>query len=382
MKAAFWISLAVVVYTYLAYPLLVLLMSRWFAARESSSAGEFQQSATLILAVRNEARAIVRRVTELLDHMDRMPRCDELIVVSDGSSDDTVTLLDGFSDSRLRTIILPSNVGKAAAVSKAADVARNEILVFADVRQRWEPETLSHLLSHFATPKVGGVSGELVLESGVGGAQPVGLYWKYEKWIRRAESALHSTVGVSGCVAAVRKALFKPIPSGTILDDVYWPMNVVMQGYRVLHDERAVAVDRLPEQVEAEFRRKVRTLSGNFQLLQLMPGLLLPWRYPTWWQFMSHKVARLLVPWALIIMLLASGFSQGAFYQGIFWLQIAGLALAATSLMARNVVPIPGAGALGAFVMLNFAAFIAFWVWVKGGSASVWNQTGYHGSNK
>ena len=86
----------------------------------------------------------------------------------------------------------------------------------------------------------------------------------------------------------MRRELFRPIPRGTILDDVYWPLQVAMQGYRVVHDERAAAFDRLPERTADEFRRKVRTLAGNFQLVARLPAVLLPWRNPVWLQFLSR----------------------------------------------------------------------------------------------
>ena len=89
------------------------------------------------------------------------------------------------------------------------------------------------------------------------------MYWKFEKWIRRTESQLYSMVGATGAISAVRRELFRPVPAGTLLDDVYWPLQVAMQGYRVVHDSRAKAYDRLPGRVKDEFRRKVRTLAGN-----------------------------------------------------------------------------------------------------------------------
>src|SRR5215470_5324190 len=97
-----------------------------------------------------------------------------------------------------------------------------------------------------------------------------GLYWRFAKWLRQKESLIHSQVGVSGAIAAVRRELFRPIPHGTLLDDVYWPLQVAMQGYRVVHDDRARAFDRLPENPRDEFRRKVRTLAGNFQLARML----------------------------------------------------------------------------------------------------------------
>ena len=139
------------------------------------------------------------------------------------------------------------NSGKAVALSEACALARHDFLVFADARQTWSTKALKLLLENFTDPTIGAVSGDLIVSSGRGALEGVGLYWKYEKWIRKQESRFHSMVGVTGAICAVRRELFQPIPQGTILDDVYWPLQVAMQGYRVIHDERACAFDRLPE---------------------------------------------------------------------------------------------------------------------------------------
>ena len=127
----------------------------------------------------------------------------------------------------------------------------------------------------------------------------VGLYWRYEKQIRRDESATGSVVGATGAIYAMRRSLWQPLPHDTILDDVLTPMRCVMAGYRVVFEERACAFDRTAPDANAEGRRKLRTLAGNYQLLWLEPRLLLPWRNPLWLQFVSHKVGRLLVAYAL-----------------------------------------------------------------------------------
>ena len=210
---------------------------------------------------------------------------------------------------------------------------------------------LARLVENFADPAIGAVSGDLVLESAPGVLAGVGLYWRFEKWLRKQESRLGSQVGVTGAISAVRRPLFQPIPPGTLLDDVYWPMRVVLQGYRVVHDERAKAFDRLPEMPRDEFRRKVRTLAGNFQLLTLLPvAALFPWSNRVWWQWLSHKLMRLAVPWALLGMLISCVFLTEDIYQIFLWLQLAGYGVGLLGLIpplgrsvrllgARRVIP-------------------------------------------
>ena len=171
----------------------------------------------------------------------------------------------------------------------------------------------------------------------------VGLYWRYETWLRWQESLVFSAVGVTGAISAVRRHLFRPIPPGTILDDVYWPLRVTMQGFRVVHDRRARAFDRFPDRVEDEFRRKVRTLSGNYQLLRRFPDVVRPGRNPVWFQFLSHKVMRLAVPWALLVLLASSLMLEAPLYRAALGVQLAfyllGLAGLVRGVATRPVSP-------------------------------------------
>lgn len=309
MEIWLWLCVGLIAYAYLGYPLLLAILSR-LAARRLSFRGPVPREVAVVVAAHNEGERIERRLDELTELMAASSLDGEIIVVSDGSTDNTAALARAHSarfgcggrrlGCAVHVLELPAKGGKAAAVSAGCAVATRPIIVFADTRQAWDPNALTRLLENFADAKVGAVSGELIVGTEPGLLSGVGLYWGYEKWIRVQESRLHSTVGVTGAISAVRQELFRPIPAGTILDDVYWPLQVAMQGYRVVHDRQARAYDRLPERPGDEFRRKVRTLSGNFQLLTRLPAALLPWRNPVWFQFFSHKLLRLAVPWALL----------------------------------------------------------------------------------
>src|SRR5207247_2276524 len=148
---------------------------------------------------------------------------------------------------------------------------------------------------------------------------------------------------------------------------------------RVVHDERAIAYDRLPDNPRDEFRRKVRTLAGNFQLMTLLPASLLPWRNPVWWQWLSHKLLRLAVPWALVGMLVTSYFRYGWCYQAAFWLQVAGYGWAFVGFIPGIGAKAPLAGAAASLVILNAAAFLAFWVWISGRAGRSWSKVNYKG---
>lgn len=320
MDGVFWGSACVILYTYAGYP---LLLAAWARLRPCPArAASFEAvrdwpSVSIILAARNEAARLPARLSNLLDLT--YPGAREIVVVSDGSTDGTaeavraVLASRGAGDDAVRLIERPAG-GKPLALNAGVEAASGEILVFADARQRFSSDALLHLVANFTDERVGGVTGQLVLDCEASGqadstvADGVGLYWKYEKWLRRKESAVWSTLGATGAIYALRRRLWRPLPAETLLDDVLAPMRAVLAGYRIVFEERAVAWDRTSPDGEAESRRKTRTLAGNYQILGQEPRLLLPVVNPVWLQYVSHKIGRLVVPWALLTLFVSNMF--------------------------------------------------------------------------
>jgi len=325
MTIAFWLSVAFVLYAYVGYPALLAVWARVRHGVRSqvsdngSQPSEFANrdsrfttpGVSVIVAARNEARRLPERIANLLASDYPLDRI-QIIVASDGSTDDTAAALAPYRD-RVTLLLLPPR-GKAAALNAAVLHARHPILVFADARQRFAPDAIRRLVAAFSQSGVGAVSGELVIDceadqdaaehSTIGDG--VGAYWKYEKWIRRNEACVGSSIGVTGAIYAMRRWLWQPLPADAILDDVLGPMRIVQRGYRVHFEPGARAFDRTASDASAELRRKTRTLAGNFQLLRYEPRLIVPGRNPVWLQFVSHKLARLMVPYALIALLVSS----------------------------------------------------------------------------
>jgi cellulose synthase/poly-beta-1,6-N-acetylglucosamine synthase-like glycosyltransferase len=378
MSAAvcFCLCLACVAYPYLLYPLMLAGLA-WLRGRPARAGAGGPRSVSFVVCAYNEARSVGRRIAELVELIDSSEVEGEVILVCDGSTDATAAAARRHAGRPVRVLELPGRLGKAVALSQGAALARHDILIFADVRQTWDGLALRRMLENFADPEVGAVSGDLRLRGADGVLQGVALYWRYEKLLRQLEGRLWSVVGVTGAISAVRRELFTPLPSGTLLDDVYWPLRVAMQGYRVVHDPRALAYDRLPARARDEFRRKVRTLAGNFQLLGLLPAALLPWRNPIAWQFLSHKVARLAVPWALLVLAALTPALPGRVYRMALGLQLAGYALGLAGLWPALARQSRLASAAASFLVLNGAAWLAFWVWLTGRSGQVWDKVPY-----
>lgn len=388
--AAVWLFAACVgfiAYTYAGYPLLIAAWARLRPKPVDRDAAH-RPSVAIVLACHNEAGNIERRVANLLEQ-DYPAERVELIAVSDGSTDATPDILRRLADEhdRLHAVILEANGGKAVALNAGIAAARNELIVFADARQHFRPDVVARLAENFADPAVGSVSGELILREdndgeagGDGGvAQQVGLYWRYEKAIRRAESQAGSMLGATGAIYAIRRELYRPLPAGTLLDDFLTPMRIVLAGRRAVFDGRAVAEDRVSTRAGQEYRRKVRTLAGNYQAVAFEPALLWPWSNPTtWFQLWSHKLFRLLVPFAMLgalatslallpgsVLFAAAAAAQLAFYDLAFigWQ------------CERRGRPIPWkvASLAWTFVALNTAAAAGLWVWLRGADR-VWKK--------
>jgi cellulose synthase/poly-beta-1,6-N-acetylglucosamine synthase-like glycosyltransferase len=316
------------------------------------------------MAVRNEEKALPAKLDNLrcLDY----PKSRvQIIVVSDGSSDGTTSILREHSGT-LESIILEKPCSKATALNEASKRAAGEILVFTDVRQMIDANAISELTACFSDSEVGGVSGELMLEGDADSpSNGLGTYWNVEKLVRRLESASGSVIGTTGALYAVRRELFEEIPPATILDDVVIPMNVVRRGNRIIFQASAIARDRLFTDKGKEFSRKVRTMTGNYQLLWLAPWLLSP-ANPVLWRYVSHKFLRLLCPWILILMPIASGMSAGPVYQIAFATQLAFYGVAVFGTMFPFARRIKLVAVTSAFVMLNAAAALALYNCVTG----------------
>jgi cellulose synthase/poly-beta-1,6-N-acetylglucosamine synthase-like glycosyltransferase len=303
---ACWASAFLLVHMFAGYPLLMWL---WARVRPRPVVRKAWLPTVSIVVAVHDGERYVRTKLANLQGLDYPPELIDIVFACDGCHDNTVTIARRSTDARLTVLDFPNRRGKAACVNDAVALTRGDVLLMTDIRQRLSPSALKELVASLADPDVGAVGGELHMENvRTGFAQGVDFYWRYEKLIRHAESLTGSTIGVSGALYAMRRSLFKPLPAGTVLDDVLIPMRVAAQGKRVVFEPKAMAWDQPSQEPEAERRRKIRTLAGNFQLIQLAPWLLSPWRNPLWFRFVSHKVLRLLAPWLIVALTLSSGF--------------------------------------------------------------------------
>jgi biofilm PGA synthesis N-glycosyltransferase PgaC len=321
--AVFWTSLFLLTYVYVGYPLIAWL--RGHLCPKPRATAPIHPPVTIIVVAHNEGHCICRRIENLLSS-DYPHDSLEIVIGSDGSTDDTVERAQAYADRGVTVRRFSDRRGKAAMLNDLIPSAHSDIVVLADARQRFEPAAIRRLVANFADPEVGAVSGELILTKRQG-TSPAGdgggFYWKYEKFIRANESWSGSTVGATGAIYAIRRRLFERIPDDTILDDVLIPVRIVRRGYRVLFEAEARAHDLVSWAPREDFIRKARTIAGTFQLFAREPWILNPRRSRVWFEAISHKALRLAIP-ALHIALFGANVALTGFwfYQGVMAAQL------------------------------------------------------------
>lgn len=361
-QVVFWLSLALLFYTYAGYPLLLALRART-AARPPLRREGYRPRVAILVVVHNEAARIAAKIESCLAQ-DYPRDCLRVLVVSDGSTDGTAEVVARYADRRVTWLPCAERRGKAACLNDGVASCDEEVIVFTDARQRLSGDAVSRLVAVLGDESFGAVSGELVFVKDEASAfgEGVDAYWRYEKFIRRHESLIGSVVGVTGALYALKRTCFRPIPPQTILDDVAIPMQVVMQGKRVGFEPGAIAYDRPAQDIAQERSRKVRTLAGNFQLLQLFPALLLPWRNPLFGALFSHKLLRLLAPWVMLCCLFANAalaMAGSVFFQVVWVLQVGAYVLGLLG-------AVPGLGERVKLVRIAHAFLVLNWFAVLG----------------
>ncbi|HSL69442.1 MAG TPA: glycosyltransferase family 2 protein [Longimicrobiales bacterium] len=373
----FWVAAAMFGYAYAGFPLLVFLFGTFRRARPVRAAA-ITPRASLVIAAHNEAENIGARLENALA-ADYPLGALEIMVASDGSTDGTESIVEGFAGRGVRLLRLP-RAGKIAALEVAARAASGEVLIFSDANTFFERGTLHALVRSFADPAVGGVVGHTAYfvraqsqSSGLGER----LYWRYDTWIKRLESRAGSVVSAHGGLYAVRRELFRVPADRAVTDDFIISTEVVAQGQRLVFEPDAIAWEEAAPRAGQEFGRRVRLMTRGLRAVYLRRALLNPWRYGRYALFLfSHKVVRRLVPLSLVALLVSSlalsgrsGFfaAAGLAQASLYTLAAAGFLLRGTALGRARVFYVPFF-----YCMANAAALVAWFRFLRGDRISLW----------
>jgi cellulose synthase/poly-beta-1,6-N-acetylglucosamine synthase-like glycosyltransferase len=400
----FWACLAPVAYAYLGYPLLVWGLSRVFGRRVVPRSGDDADlpAVSLLIAAYNEEAVIEDRLRNALA-MDYPPEKLEIVVSSDGSTDRTTELVRRHAGGRVRLLDYAHRRGKATVLNASVPELGGEIILFSDANTDIDPAAPRKLVRWFRDPGVGAVCGRLVLTDPRTGKNVDSLYWKYETFLKRCEGRLGALLGANGGIYAIRKAVFTPIPDGTILDDFVIPLVAKLRtGAAIVYDSEAVATEETPPEIGSEFHRRARIGAGGFQSL----GLLWPLLHPRWgWTtlaFASHKILRWLCP-LLLLGMLASNLALCAWAEFVdhdpgnlglgmlasnlalcarpfFWAALAAQILFYLVSWIMTLIPVrhrllKPLRLTTMFTGMNLALLVGLWRWLRGNQQGAWKRT-------
>lgn len=290
-------SLTGLLAVWVIYPVVIAALAALVARRRAVAAivDASEPTVSVIIATRDDADTLRARIADCF-RASYDPALFDVVVAIDRQASVAAADFTAITD-RVTIVAGDEPGGKAAALNAAVRASRGEILVFADAHQRFHPDAIRELVAALRTPRVGAVSGSLELPRTDEGKSLAARYWMLERWLRRCEAAVHSSVGVTGAIWAQHRSLWSPLPPLLILDDLYAPMRLVLRGYRVGFAQSARAVETRHHDAAQEYRRKVRTLTGVIQLCTWLPLVMSPIHNPIWLQFTVHKLLRLLTPY-------------------------------------------------------------------------------------
>ena len=294
----FWFFIAAILYTYCGYPLLVTLLARLRPIPQYAQ-GEIP-SVTLLIAAYNEESVIGRKIENSLE-LDYPHQKLQILIAADGSDDRTVEIVRLFTSQGVELSFDPGRAGKMAAINRAMPNARGEIVIFSDANNTYAPNTLRELVKPFSDPSIGAVSGaKHILKDDSALGESEGLYWKFESFIKIQETRLGNCTGVAGEILAIRRALFTPPPARVINDDFYMGLRLLREGHRLVYAPDAKSFERVSPTAQDEIARRTRIVAGRFQAISMAPDLLTLRRPVVFWQIVSHKFLRPLVPFGMI----------------------------------------------------------------------------------
>lgn len=387
MKILLWLSLFIVFYAFFGYGILLFLIIKIKRALKGkpvipAPAPEEFPTCTIIIAAYNEEDFIAEKIKNTLNLAYPAGKL-EIVFITDGSSDNTPAIVASYP--QIKHMHSPLRQGKMAAVHRAVDEVKSEVIVFTDANTFLNKEALINICRHYADPRVGAVAGEkrVNVEETSDATAGEGFYWKYESKLKTWDSELYSVVGAAGELFSVRTALYEHVPPTAIIDDFMISMLIAKKGYRIIYEPEAYAAENSSANVKEELKRKIRIAAGGLQSIIWLGDLLLPIKLPVLsFQYVSHRVLRwTIVPFLMIlalilnIVIVVNDTQAGVIYQLLLLAQIA-FYLAAllgwlleTRKMKVKLLFIPYY-----FCMMNYAVIRGEFRYLAGNQSAVWEK--------
>jgi cellulose synthase/poly-beta-1,6-N-acetylglucosamine synthase-like glycosyltransferase len=386
-EAIFWLTVFLVAYTYLLYPIVLVLVAAFQQVRDDrsylahkhdrrvSDLEELPQVAVIIAAY-NEEKHIEQRLKNLLNLAYPKDRY-KIYVGSDGSDDATPEIIRAFESERVVCLDFKERRGKAAVLNDVMARVKEPLVVFSDANTEFAPDDLRKLVRHFADPKVGAVCGELFIRVRDGSDNQDGLYWGIERMLKFYEGRLGGLLGANGANYAIRRELFVLLPPDTLVDDFTIVMNIAAEGHKIVYEAEAMAYELEAPSIAAEFTRRIRIGMGNYQAFFRLLKFMNPLAGIRVFTYISHKVLRWFVPHLLFVALLTSALLYDVgWYAMLFWMQVCGYAACYMLYIVSQYRNIPRSLLIPIFIMtVNLAFAIGFMQYLKGTGSGIWQRT-------
>jgi cellulose synthase/poly-beta-1,6-N-acetylglucosamine synthase-like glycosyltransferase len=380
MEVIFWLSVLLIGFSYVVYPILLAFAAKLFGKSNNfSDISEIEDwpEVAVVIAAFNEEQDIKQRVENLLAQ-DYPANKITYFIGSDGSTDDTNEILNKFNDPRLKAQLFKVNRGKASVLNNLIELVDQPIVIFSDANTHFESDAIKRLVTHFENSKVGAVCGELNLFNPGKNDNKDSTYWRYEQFLKDKEGQLDALLGANGAIYAIRTRLYTPIPENTVVDDFLIVMNVAKEKYKIIYDKEALAHEEIAPSIAEESKRRIRIGTGNYQAFTRLYWALNPfigWRF---FSYFSHKVLRWFTPHLMIAALLSNFILIGdTFYNTTFFIQtIAYLIATWGHKLSEQGKPIHASVALLTFfVSMNLALLQGFYRFAFKNVNGTWQRT-------
>jgi biofilm PGA synthesis N-glycosyltransferase PgaC len=381
-KYVFWISCFLVFYNYAGYAVLVYLLNKFRNKKKSTVPPSYYPTISFIVAAFNEEDCIEKKIINSLQQSYPADKI-EFIFITDGSTDATTDIIKTYPSVTL--LHSEERRGKSAAINRAVQYAKNEILIFSDANTSLNKEACLYISKHYFDDFVGGVAGEkkviALTEREANAASSEGFYWKYESFLKKLDSDFHTVVGAAGELFSVRKNLYKPVAAEVILDDFVISMKIAQQGYRIVYEPEAFAIELPSFSIKDEKKRKVRIAAGGFQAIAMLPQALFFWKHlKLTFLYVSHRVLRWAVSPACLVLAFISNFvvilfSFDSIYGIAFFLQVL---FYASGLIYNSFPDLGKRFALLKlpyyFIFMNTSVLAGFWKFLRKKQSSSWEK--------
>lgn len=374
----FWSAILLVGYSYVLYALVLAFVARGRpqTALQPSPHAVAEPEVACIIAAYNEEQHIAARIENVLAQTYDEQKLT-LYVGSDGSRDRTAELISQRGGKRVKAFAFEKNRGKASVLNDLVAASTEPILVFSDANTMFAPDAVARLIDVFRDPLVGAVSGELRLLDSNGSNQD-SAYWRIEQFLKRSEAKIGGLLGANGAIYAMRREAFKPLAPDTIVDDFATAMTAAANGWKLVYEPNAIAIEDTPDSISDEYHRRVRIGIGNYQAFFRHPEYLTRTNWATRFAYISHKVLRWFTPHLMLVALAASAYAaqSSAIYLVLFLAQVAVYAGAAIVRHFQLDAKLPKIGRMVLLLLtLNFAFLVAFVRYVSGRYSGSWRTT-------